>query len=121
MIRARTSPLFAMAALLLGSAAPALADPPDLKPLAIGAEAPDFSLPGVDDKTHSLKDYADAKVLVVVFTCNHCPTAQAYEERLAKLYEDYKDKGVAVVAISPNDPEASAARRAGLHRPGRLA
>ncbi|WP_165251848.1 redoxin domain-containing protein [Paludisphaera soli] len=84
----------------------ALADPPDLKPLEIGAAAPDFNLPGVDGKDHALKDYEAAKALVVVFTCNHCPTAQAYEERVAKLHEDYKDKGVAVVAISPNDPKA---------------
>ena len=84
----------------------ALADPPGLKTLAIGAKAPDFSLPGVDGKTHALKDYADAKVLVVLFTCNHCPTAQAYEERVAKFHADYKDKGVALVAVSPNDPKA---------------
>ena len=84
----------------------ALADPPGLKTLAIGASAPDFELPGVDGKSHALKDYADAKVLVVYFTCNHCPTAQAYEARVAKLHDDYKDKGVAVVAISPNDPKA---------------
>ncbi|AMV36205.1 redoxin domain-containing protein [Planctomyces sp. SH-PL62] len=84
----------------------ASADPPDLKPLEIGATAPDFTLPGVDGKDHSLKDYAGAKALVVVFTCNHCPTAQAYEGRLDKLHEGYKDKGVAVVAISPNDPKA---------------
>ena len=82
---------------------PAQADPPGLKALAIGAKAPDFALPGVDGKTHALKDFADAKVLVLVFTCNHCPTAQAYEERVAKLHADYKGKGVAVVAVSPND------------------
>ncbi|GAC1452158.1 MAG: hypothetical protein NVSMB9_37160 [Isosphaeraceae bacterium] len=82
------------------------ADPPGLKTLAIGAAAPDFKLPGVDGKTYSLKDFADARVLVVVFTCNHCPTAQAYETRVARLCNDYKDKGVAVVAISPNDPLA---------------
>jgi peroxiredoxin len=87
-------------------AATAAADPPGLKTLAIGADAPDFSLPGVDGKTHRLADYAKAKVLVVIFTCNHCPTAQAYEARFAKLAVDYQDKGVAVVAISPNDPAA---------------
>ncbi|HPP02826.1 MAG: redoxin domain-containing protein [Candidatus Omnitrophica bacterium] len=76
------------------------------QPLEIGAAAPDFSLPGVDDKTYSLKDFADAKVLVVIFTCNHCPTAQAYEKRIMKLVEDYTPKGVAFVAISPNDPLA---------------
>jgi thiol-disulfide isomerase/thioredoxin len=74
--------------------------------LAIGSPAPDFSLPGVDGKTYSLKDFASAKILLVIFTCNHCPTAQAYEQRIAKLYDDYKDKGVALVAISPNDPLA---------------
>lgn len=84
----------------------AVADPPGLKTLAIGAEAPDFRLPGVDGKTYSLKDFAEAKVLVVVFTCNHCPTAQAYEGRLAKLHDDYRGKGVALVAISPNDDKA---------------
>jgi peroxiredoxin len=83
---------------------PLLADPPDLKTLEIGAGTPDFHLPGVDGKTHALSDYADAKVLVVLFTCNHCPTAQAYEARVAKFVADYKDRGVALVAISPNDP-----------------
>jgi peroxiredoxin len=78
----------------------------DPKTLAIGASAPDFSLPGVDGKTYSLTDFADAKVLVVLFTCNHCPTAQAYEERVEKLATGYRDKGVALVAISPNDPLA---------------
>lgn len=81
----------------------ALADP---APLAIGAKAPDFSLPATDGKTYSLKDFASYKTLVIVFTCNHCPTAQAYEERLKQLVTDYKNKGVAVVAISPNDPMA---------------
>jgi thiol-disulfide isomerase/thioredoxin len=79
--------------------------------LAIGSAAPEFSLPGVDpttyeDKTYALADFADADVLVIIFTCNHCPTAQAYEERIKHLAADYKDRGVAVVAISPNDPAA---------------
>lgn len=78
----------------------------DVTPLEVGAAAPDFNLPGVDDKPHSLADFADAKILVVVFTCNHCPTAQAYEDRLIQLYRDYHDRGVALVAISPNDPLA---------------
>ena len=72
--------------------------------LAIGASAPDFSLPGVDGKTYSLSSFADAQVLVIVFTCNHCPTAQAYEDRIIQLTKDYSSKGVAVVAIMPNDP-----------------
>ena len=74
--------------------------------LATGDLAPDFDLPGVDDKNHKLADFSAAKVLVVVFTCNHCPTAQAYEARLNKLLADYADKGLAMVAISPNDPQA---------------
>jgi peroxiredoxin len=84
----------------------AVADPPGLKTLPIGSAAPDFRLPGVDGKTYSLGDFVAAKVFFVVFTCNHCPTAQAYEGRIARLYAEYRDKGVAVVAISPNDPAA---------------
>ena len=74
--------------------------------LNIGDAAPDFDLPGVDDQNHKLADFSDAKVLMVLFTCNHCPTAQAYEPRMNQLYSDYEDKGGAVVAISPNDPKA---------------
>lgn len=81
----------------------ALEDP---APLAIGAKAPEFSLPGTDGKTYSLKDFAAYKTLVIIFSCNHCPTAQAYEDRMKQLVTDYKSKGVAVVAISPNDPLA---------------
>ena len=84
----------------------ATADPPGLETLKIGAAAPDFALPGVDGKTHALKDFADSPFLLVIFTCNHCPTAQAYEERIAALHADYKDRGVACVAISPNDDQA---------------
>jgi len=79
---------------------------PEIKTLEIGAQAPDFRLPGVDGKMHRLAEYDKAKVLVIVFTCNHCPTAQAYEERIKKLAADYQDKGVALVAISPNDAKA---------------
>jgi peroxiredoxin len=77
-----------------------------IETLEIGRRAPDFNLPGVDGRNYQLADFANAKILVVVFTCNHCPTAQAYEDRIIKLTSDYKDKGVAVVAISPNDPLA---------------
>src|SRR5437867_6884195 len=75
-----------------------------IRTLNIGAAAPDFGLPGVDGRSYSLRDFARAKLLVIVFTCTHCPTAQAYQERLKKLIVDYQDKGVALVAISPNDP-----------------
>jgi peroxiredoxin len=94
----------AAALALTASARLASADPPGLETLEIGAAAPDFRLPGVDGKTHSLGEFAGAKVLVVLFTCNHCPTAQAYEARVAKFHADTKDRGVALVAISPNDP-----------------
>lgn len=84
----------------------AIAAPDGFTELQIGDKAPDFDLPGVDEKRYSLKDFADAKLLLVVFTCNHCPTAQAYESRIIQLHADYKDKGVALVAISPNDDQA---------------
>ena len=74
--------------------------------LAVGSKAPDFSLPGIDGKTHTLAEYSSAKILAIVFTCNHCPTAQLYETRIKKLADDYRDKGVALVAIEPNDATA---------------
>ena len=74
--------------------------------LPLGSPAPDFSLPGVDGKIHRLADYAGSPVLAVVFTCNHCPIAQMYEQRIQQLETDYRDRGVAVVAIQPNDPNA---------------
>ena len=72
--------------------------------LAIGSKAIDFKLPNYDGKFYSLKDFASAKILVIIFTCTHCPTAQAYEDRMIKVTNDYKAKGVQVVAISPNSP-----------------
>jgi peroxiredoxin len=83
-----------------------LTPPDDYKTLEIGSKAPDFKLPGVDGKTYSLASFKTANILVIVFTCNHCPTAQAYEERIIQLTKDYESKGVAVVAISPNDPKS---------------
>jgi peroxiredoxin len=74
--------------------------------LALGSPAPAFSLPGVDGKIHGLADYGASPILVVVFTCNHCPIAQMYEQRIQQLETDYRDRGVAVVAIQPNDPKA---------------
>ena len=74
--------------------------------LAIGASAPDFALPGIDGKTYHLADFAGSKVLAIVFTCDHCPTAQLYEDRIMKLAADYHDRGVALVAIQPNDPKS---------------
>ncbi len=74
--------------------------------LAIGASAPNFSLPGTDGKNYSLASFAKSKILVIVFTCNHCPTAQAYEDRIIELTTEYKSKGVQLIAISPNDASA---------------
>ncbi len=90
----------------LSLAVAAAAAPTEIKTLEIGAKAPDFALRGVDGRMHRLADYRRAKVLVIIFTCNHCPTAQAYEDRIQKLAADFKDRGVALVAISPNDPKA---------------
>jgi thiol-disulfide isomerase/thioredoxin len=75
--------------------------------LAIGSPAPDFSLPGIDGKVHTLSEYKDP-ILVVMFICNHCPTSQLYEGRMKKLVADYAAKGVGFVAINPNDPKAVA-------------
>jgi len=74
--------------------------------LALGSSAPNFELPGIDGKVHKLADYSSSPVLVVVFACNHCPISQMYERRIARLEADYKDRGVSVVAIQPNDPNA---------------
>ena len=74
--------------------------------LAIGSHAPNFELQGIDGAVHKLSDYSASPVLVVIFTCNHCPIAQMYERRIAQLSADYKDRGVSVVAIEPNDPKA---------------
>ena len=72
--------------------------------LELGAEAPDFELPGVDGQFHRLSDFSEADALVVIFTCNHCPTAQAYEQRMIDFTNDYRERGVQVIAISPNSP-----------------
>ncbi len=79
---------------------------PEHKTLAIGAKAPDFSLPGIDGKTYSLESFKNARVVAIIFTCNHCPTAQGYEERIIQLTKDYSARGVQVVAINPNHPES---------------
>lgn len=70
----------------------------------IGDVATDFKLKNVDDKMVSLKDYKDAKGFIVIFTCNHCPYAVAYEDRIVALDKKYKAKGYPVIAINPNDP-----------------
>ena len=92
----------ASGALPLASAA----ELPSHPTLAIGAAAPDFDLPGTDGKRYTLASFAGAKALVLVFTANHCPTAQAYEERIEKLHADFGGRGALVVLVSPNDPLA---------------
>jgi peroxiredoxin len=68
-----------------------------------GDKAIPFTLPGVDDKVHSLADYTDARAVVVIFSCNHCPYVRAWEDRMVRLQADYADKGVQLIAINSND------------------
>ncbi len=71
--------------------------------LSVGEKAPSWSgLPGTDGKKHSLSDYADAKAIVLVFTCNHCPVAVDYEDRLIELQKDYQQNGVRLIAVNVN-------------------
>jgi len=94
--------------LLVGCAAVVPVFGADFQPqtLPLGSAAPDFNLPGVDGRNYSLKEFADAKILALIFTCNHCPTAQYYEERIKQLVTDYQGRGAAVAAIMPNDPKS---------------
>lgn len=73
--------------------------------LQLGDEAPDFSLPGIDEKTHSLQDFADARALLVVFMCNHCPYVQAKFDTIKSLQDEFRDRGLVVVGINSNDTE----------------
>jgi thiol-disulfide isomerase/thioredoxin len=92
--------------LLMGSFAVGQNAHPEPKTLEIGSQASDFTLKGVDDKTYTLADFSKSKVLVVVFNCNHCPTAQAYQDRLNEIYNKYTPKGVALVVISSNSSKS---------------
>jgi peroxiredoxin len=71
--------------------------------LQLGDAAPGFRLPGVDGRTYSLEDFADTVALVVVFSCNHCPYVQAYEDRMIGIQRDYQARGVQFLAINSND------------------
>jgi len=73
--------------------------------LDIGAKGPDFTLKGVDGKTHGLSDYADKKALVVIASCNHCPTVIQYEDRMIQIQKDYAGKGVQLIAINGNETD----------------
>jgi peroxiredoxin len=94
-----------LALVMLGGAVRG-ADEEEIKPLKIGSPAPEFRLPGVDGKTYSLLDFSETPILVVFFTCNHCPTAQAYEDRIHALVKEYCKKGVAFAGISSTDNKA---------------
>ena len=78
--------------------------------LAIGALAPDFALKGVDGRIYRLADFAASPILAVVFISNHCPASQLYEGRIKQIVTDYAGKGVKVVAVAPNGPQAVAPR-----------
>jgi peroxiredoxin len=74
--------------------------------LKIGSSAPDFNLTGVDGKNYSLKSFLDKQALIIIFSCNHCPYVQAYEERIKQIQRDYLAKGITVVAINSNEDKA---------------
>jgi peroxiredoxin len=88
---------------LVGSLIMTLTTDSFAEPLAVGSKAPSFSLKNVDGTTVSLSDFADKEAVVVVFTCNTCPFAMAYQDRLIALQNDYAAKGVQFVLISSND------------------
>lgn len=71
--------------------------------LKLGAAAPDFDLPGVDSKRYSLASFKDKKLLIVLFTCNHCPYVQGWEDRLIAIQREYGPKGVQLVGINANE------------------
>lgn len=99
--------LAVVAAAMLGWPVTRAASESDGKGVKVGAAAPEWvDLEGVDGKLHKLTDLKDAKAVLVVFTCNHCPVAKAYEDRLVALYKDYREKGVEIVAINVNNIEA---------------
>jgi len=73
--------------------------------LKIDSSIPGFSLTGVDDKTYSLNDFSEKKILIVIFSCNHCPYVQAYEDRIIALQNKFEKDGVQIIAINSNDDE----------------
>jgi len=73
--------------------------------LHMGAKAPDFKLPGVDGKSYTLEQFSGRQIVAVIFTCNHCPYAQAYEDRLIQIQKDFSDQRVALIAINANESQ----------------
>ena len=101
MLRSSAS-IFALVAVFLFLTSSSSADD-----LEIGSKAPSFSgIIGIDDEEHSLDDYEDAKAIVLVFTCNHCPVAVAYEDRFVAFQKDYAPKGVTLIGVNVNNLEA---------------
>lgn len=100
------APVRTLSVLLLALLLPAFLRSAEHAPLPLGSPLPDFSLPGVNGHTYTPADFKAARLLVVVFTCNHCPTAQAYEQRLKQLAGDYGPRGVAFLAVNPNHAES---------------
>jgi thiol-disulfide isomerase/thioredoxin len=78
--------------------------------LKIGAAAPDFALKGIDDRVHTLAEYKDSPILAIAFISNHCPASQLYEDRIKAIARDYAAKGVKLIAVAPNGPQAVAPR-----------
>lgn len=74
--------------------------------MPLGAQAPDFKLPGVDGRDWALADFQGAPALLIVFTCNHCPYAQAVQGRLIQLHREFAPRGLATVLINSNDAAA---------------
>jgi peroxiredoxin len=74
--------------------------------LSLGSKAPDFDLPGVDGKMHAISSFSDKPVLVVIFSCNHCPYVKDYEDRMVAIQRDYASRGVQLVAVNSNDERA---------------
>ncbi len=73
------------------------------KTLRIGSKIPYFKLKGVDDKEYRLDNFDDKKLLVVIFSCNHCPYVQAYEDRIKEIQREFEEKGLSVIAVNSND------------------
>lgn len=110
-------PLFALALLISSQSLFAASSLPEgVQDLKIGDAAPDFSLPGIDGKTHTLAEYKDSPLLVIAFMSNHCPDSHAAEGRIKKLVEDYKGKGLTLVAINPNNPTSLRADELGYSK-----
>src|ERR1051326_7343621 len=98
--------LILLSTVFLATLTLAFAAPPEITAdLKIGDPAPDFALPGIDDKVHTLDEYKNASMLMIAFISNHCPDSHAAESRIKKLFEDMNGKSFAFVAINPNNPD----------------